>query len=184
MRLIFGFIVVFILSVIFSMFQGFIDILINIGIIPESYRDNGTFDVMMIFVVYAVFMGSAFFLFGIGLIIARLSNSAFLRRVKKAKKRALKEYGSEAPYFYFLDPNNTGLNYEKSIYVYQINKSYLFRQYDYDVKKVEDIYMKLTNIEELKLYHEAIEFFGLPDIPREYGIFNAYSDEELALFNK
>ena len=183
MRLVFGFIFVFVLSVIFSYFQGFIDFLIQLGIFPERYMNSSNFDIMMIFILYLLFMVAAFVIAVVLALAGRYFDQTQKRRYKRAKKQAIAEFGTAAPYFYLLDPHDMGVNFDKSCYVFEIIQSYLFEKYQ-DWGKVEEVISNLSNVEYLKLYHEAIEYYGLPDIPKEYGIFNQFTDEELALFSK
>ncbi|RTR28135.1 hypothetical protein EKG37_17695 [Robertmurraya yapensis] len=185
MRLILGFIFVFILSVIFSYFQGFIDFLIDLGIFPIKYRNSTNFDIMVIFVLYLVFMATAT---AIGLITIaglQLLQLKHNGKIKKAKAKAKKLYGTDSPYFYLLDANinDPGVSLKKSIYVYETIKFYLYSKIK-DWDEVTKSVSQLSNIDRLKLYHEAIDYYGLPDIPKEYGIFDNYSDAELAQFNK
>jgi hypothetical protein len=180
MQLIFGFIIIFIFSVIFSYFQGFIDFLINLGIFPEKYKNNAGFDIMMIFVLYILFMATSFLVAGVIFVYGSFLDMSLKRRIKKAKKKALREHGTTAPYFYFLEPK-AGIfePIDKLNYVYEISQQYLYEKYQ-DWDKVDGVLSKLPKIEELKLYDEAREYYGLPDIPKEYGIFNQYTDDELA----
>lgn len=185
MKLLLGFIAIFILSVIFSFFQGFIDFLIGLGIFPEKYLHNANFDIMMIFALYVLFMVTAMLIGWLVIICSWLLDFKLTRQYKKARKRAQREFGTSAPYFYFMDAsiNAADINFDKSCYVYETYQNYLFEKLQ-DWDEVEKVSSKLSNIEELKIYHEAIDYFQLPDIPREYGIFNKYSDEDLILFNK
>ncbi|MEQ2527565.1 hypothetical protein WMO40_12690 [Bacillaceae bacterium CLA-AA-H227] len=185
MRLILGFIFVFILSVIFSYFQGFIDFLIDLGIFPTKYRNSTNFDIMMIFVLYLVFMATATAIGLITLAGLQLLQLKHNGKIKKAKAKAKKLYGTDSPYFYLLDANinDPGVNLEKSVYVYETIKFYLYLKIK-DWDEVTKIVSQLSNIDRLKLYHEAKDYYGLPNIPKEYGIFDNYSDTELAQFNK
>jgi hypothetical protein len=183
MQLVFGFIVIFILSVIFSYFQGFIDFLINLGVFPEKYKNSANFDIMMIFVLYFLFMATAFAVFGIMFVYGSFLELNMNRRIKRAKKKALKEYGTTSVYFYFLDPKEFDHNNDKLNYVYFIYSDYLYQKYQ-DMVEVDKITRKLSEVEQLRLYHEGREYFGLPDIPKEYGIFDSYSDEALGQFQK
>jgi hypothetical protein len=180
MRVVFGFIIVFILSVIFSYFQGFIDFLIQLGIFPEKYKESANFDIMMIFVLYFIFMIAAFTVGLIMWVAGLYFGKKQKRQHQKAKEKALKEFGMEAPFFYFLDPKEQGINFDKICYVYEINQAYLFEKFG-DWDKVANHLGKLSNVETLKLYQEAIDYFSLPHIPKEYGIFTQFTDEELAL---
>ncbi|OIJ09437.1 hypothetical protein BKP35_16415 [Anaerobacillus arseniciselenatis] len=184
MHLILGFIIIFIFSVIFSHFQGFIDFLIDIGLFPEKYRKNANFDIMMIFVLHFLFMATAFIGAGILYVFGASLDWNLNRKIKKAKKTSQKKYGTTAPYFYFLEPKTIlTAPLDKLNYVWEINQQYLYEKYE-DWDKVEEILKNLSNIEELKLYHEAIDYYRLPDIPKEYEIFGSYTDEELAQFQK
>lgn len=183
LRLILGFALVFILSVIFSYFQGFIDFLIDLGIFPVAYKKNANFDIMVIILLYCFFMATAFFVVGIMYLFSWKLDWKLRRDFKKAKKQSIKKFGSEAPYFYLMDPNTPDIYQDKASYVHETFEAYLFEKYK-DWKKVNDHAAKLSRIESLKLYHEAIQYLGRPDIPKEYGIFNAFTDEELAQFQK
>jgi hypothetical protein len=105
------------------------------------------------------------------------------RKFKKAKRQSLKEFDTAATYFYLMDPSTPDIFHDKASYVHETYEAYLFEKYK-DWSKVEELSSALSNLECLKLYHEAIQYFGRPDIPKEYGIFNAFTDEELALFHK
>jgi hypothetical protein len=185
MRYIFGFIFIFILSVLFSYFQGFIDFIIDLGIFPQRFKNSSNFDIMMIFVLYILFMAIAFVLGGSVILFGWFLDAKLKRKIKKARAKAQKEFGTPAPYFYYLDPkiNVPDINVSKNCYVHELYESYLYGKYQ-EWDKVEKIVNNLTNIELLKLYHEAREFFGLPDIPKEYGIFNAFTENELTQFQK
>lgn len=183
MQLIFGFILIFILSVIFSFFQGFIDFLINLGIFPEKYKNSANFDITMIFVLYFIFMATAFIVVGIMMVYGGYLDWTLNRKIKKAKKQSLKEFGTTNLYFYLMDPKTPDINHDKLSYVYETYTAYLFEKYQ-DWDKVEKVNHTLSEKDCLKLYHEAVEYFKLPDIPKEYGIFESYSDEALAQFQK
>jgi hypothetical protein len=182
MQLIFGFIILFILAVIFSSFQGFIDFLVHLGIFPEKYLNNGTFDVMMIFVLYVLFMTIAFIVGWTVILFGSFLDLRLRKQQKRAKKRSLKEYGTDALYFYYIDPkiHDAAMNVDKLNYVYRTIQTYLLNKYE-DWDKVDQIIADLSNIEQLKLYYEAVDYFGYPDIPKEYGIFFSYTDEDLVL---
>lgn len=185
MRLIIGFFIVFIFAVIFSYFQGFLDLFTNLGVIPDEYRNVAHFDVIMIFVFYILLMGIGFMVFVIMLFGARYFDWKLNSKIKKAKKRAKEEYGMTAPYFYFLEPDIIAIevNKDKNCYTYELIQGYLFEKFN-DWDQVDKLTNNLSKYEYLKLYHEAIEYYGLPDIPKEYGIFNEYKDEEVAQFSK
>lgn len=183
MRYIFGFILIFVLSILFSYFQGFIDFLINLGVFPDKYKNSANFDIMMIFVLYVIFMTTAFAVVGVMMIFGRFFDWKFHSSVKNAKKQAIKEYGTPAPYFYLLDPNTKGIHFDKSCYVHETYEAYLYKKYQ-DWDKVKEVLRNSSNLERLEFYHEAVNHFRLPDIPKEYGIFGAFTDEELAQFGK
>jgi len=180
MRIIGGLIVVFILSVIFSYFQGFVDFLINVGIIPDNpeYR-NANFDIFMIFIMYALFMTTAFIVGGIVILFGWFLDFRLTRKIKKAKKKALKEFGTTLPYFYFIDPKyKAGIMFHVTHYVYHLCRDYLWEKYG-DFHKAEEIWKILSNEEIVELYHEARNHYGIPEMPEEYEVLDGYVDEEV-----
>lgn len=186
MQLVFGFIILFILATIFSHYQGFIDFLVHLGIFPEKYLNNATFDVMMIFVLYVLFMAIAFTVAWTVILFGSFLDLKLRKQQKSAKKRSLKEYGTDALYFYFIDPKiqDAAMNVDKLNYVFRTIQAYLLIKYENDWDKVDQIIADLSNAEELKLYYEAVDYYGYPDIPKEYGIFFSYTVEELADFQE
>lgn len=183
MRLAFGFVLLFILSVAFSYWQGFIDFLINLGVFPEQFKDSSNFDIVMIFVTYVLFMLTAFAVVGIMSLYSGTLDAKLKWNIKRAKKESLKKYGTTSPYFYFMDPKAPDVHHDKLNYVYETYTAYLYEKYQ-DWDKVEQVNNSLSEMECLKLYHEAIEYFGLPDIPKEYGIFEGYSEKALAAIQR
>lgn len=173
MKLFNGFIIIFILAVIFSYFQGFIDFLINLGLMPEGYKNNQTFDVMMIFIVYVILMATAFFVGFLIIFSARLFNWRLNQRITKAKNQAEKEYGTTLPYFYFLDQNIKSplINGDKSSYTFEVCELYLYEKTGNWTEVDRILRNKNSTEERLKLYEEARLHFKLPNIMDEYGIF-------------
>ncbi len=185
MRYIFGFIMLFILSVIFSYFQGFIDFLIDLGIFPDKYRNNANFDIMMIFVLYVVFIVAAHIIAGIAFLGLYFLDAKQNMSIKRAKKKSLKTYGKERCYFLFLDPNdpNPVVQFAKSQFIYQVVESFLYE--NEDDSYIVHIKMKNLSPEEyLKVYFKAASFYGYPDIPKKYGIYEDFKDEQLAPYSE
>jgi len=179
MRITGGLIVIFILSVIFSYFQGFVDFLINIGIIPDKpeYR-TANFDIFMIFIIYGLFMVSAFIIGSLVISSVWILDANLAWKIKKAKKRALKEFGITLPYFYFIDPKHmNNIYFDVSHYVYHLCRQHLVKEFG-DFNEADKVFQSLSNNEVIKLYNEVREFYGIPEMPEEYGVLDDYLKEE------
>lgn len=168
MRIIFALGAIFGSLFLFSLIPEFINFLIYIGIVPDEprFRDSFWYQFQVLTVLWVLMWVLIFIGFIIMGIYTGFLDIGMTNKIKKAKARAIREFGMDLPYFSFIPKKYfNAFALDVSLYPRDVIWKYLSENKKLDI----DSYYELKTEQKIKLYHEAREYYGLPDL-EEYKI--------------
>ncbi|MCM3164518.1 hypothetical protein [Metabacillus litoralis] len=149
---------------LFSLIPEFMNFMIDIGVVPNEprFRDSFWFQIQGLFLLWVML----WIIISLGYFIVVLSGGFFdfslHHKIKKAKKRAIKEFGTDLPYFGYLSKKLiNGFYLDVSNYPKMITMYYLSEKGN---MSYEDMYSSTTKEDRQKLYLDAKEYYGLPEM--------------------